>query len=380
MTLIPMSPEEELWIRATVLADERGLEAWRQVRRGFDIERVSAETYLLLPLLYRNLSGLGAEEELLPKLKSVYRHTWAGNQLLFRALADLLEALETAGIPTLVLKGAALVLNYYQDLGARRMSDFDVLVPAAARPKALDLLDGLGWSGPDERIRNLSVHYHHAIEFRSPDRRNVCDLHWQVMNCLGLADDPDHSTHDFWVAADPTEILGVRSRVLGPADLLLHACVHGLRDDHVRLLWVADALQILASSGERLDWDRLVGQASKRGAILPLRRALRLLVELDASVPATVIQELGRLPVTRRQAYPYGSFSRFIGRYTDETLLGSGASLFDMYARISANWTVTRTIRELPTFLQMTWGLGHQREVPLHMLRKVRRKLAVARS
>jgi hypothetical protein len=199
------------------------------------------------------------------------------------------------------------------------------------------------------------------------------------MSCLGLEYDLGHSTVDFWAAADPTEILDVRSQILGPADLLLHTCVHGLRDEHVKLLWVADALQILASSGERLDWERLVGQASKRGCILPLRRALKLLVQMDAAIPATVMQELGRLPVTRRQAYPYGSLHRFMARNADETLLGSGAMLFDIYARMSANWTMGRSIRELPTFLQETWGLGHWWELPLHGLRKARRRLGVAR-
>ena len=72
---LPISAEEALLIEATVLANERGIEAWRQLRRGFDIERVSPEAYLLLPLLYRNLSSLDAERKLLPKLKSVYRHT-----------------------------------------------------------------------------------------------------------------------------------------------------------------------------------------------------------------------------------------------------------------------------------------------------------------
>jgi hypothetical protein len=350
-----MRAEDELLIRAAMLADERGIAAWRDLRQGFDVERVGLESYLLLPLLYRNLSVLSGQEQLLSKLKSVYRHTWAGNQLLLRALADLVDSLEAAGIPTLVLKGAALLLNYYGDLGTRPMSEFDVLVPATARDRAFEILEGLGWSGPGERVKHLILHYNHAIEFRGPDGRTVGNLHWRLMSCLRPQDDLEPSTDDFWAATDSTEIFGTRSRTPSPGDLLLQTCVDGWRDGHVRLLSAADALHILASSSERLDWDRLVGQASRRGAILPLRRTLEFLTELDAAVPARVMEELVRPRVTRRQAYPYGSLHRFMARNADQKLLGRAARLFDIYGLTSADWPVTSAIRELPTFLHEAW-------------------------
>jgi hypothetical protein len=377
---IPMSGPEELLTRAAVFSDERGIAAWHELRPRFDIERVNAQAYLLLPLLYRNLFDLGVEDELLSRLKSVYRHTWAANQTLLRSLADLLKTFEMAGIPTMLLKGAALVSSYYGDLGTRPMSDFDILVPIAARERALDLLSRLGWSAPGERVKQVVLRYFEGLEFVSPNRRSTCDLHWRVMCCLDLADDADHSADDFWLAADDTEIFGVRSQVLNPADLLLHVCVHGLSDNHVRLLWIADALHILASSGDRLDWDRLVGQTRKRGAVLALRRALMLLAGFDAPVPATVLERLARLPVGWRQAYPYGSLRRFMARNADETLLGTAAALFDLYAQASTNWSTARTILELPTFLQEVSGVNHRWEVPVQVIRKVQRRIGAART
>jgi len=66
---------------------------------------------------------LGVKDPLMVKLKEFYQLTWCENQILFHNMAGLLDRLHNAGIQTMILKGAALLLLYYKDYGLRPMLD-----------------------------------------------------------------------------------------------------------------------------------------------------------------------------------------------------------------------------------------------------------------
>ena len=58
-------------------------------------------------------------------------------------MIPMVQALESAGIATLLLKGAAFVADTRLDAGMRPMNDVDVLVPTAQAGAAIDVL--LSW-------------------------------------------------------------------------------------------------------------------------------------------------------------------------------------------------------------------------------------------
>src|SRR5712691_11019679 len=121
--------EQQLLLRAALLPDERARAAWEALGPGFDPDRLDSDSKGLLGLLFRNLRKLGVEDPRLGRFKGIYRLTWFKNQLLFHAADGLLAALERADIPTILLKGAALVTTAYRDVGLRAMADFDILIP-----------------------------------------------------------------------------------------------------------------------------------------------------------------------------------------------------------------------------------------------------------
>ena len=65
--------------------------------------------------------------------------------------------------------------------------------------------------------------------------------------------------------------------------------------------WVADAVRIIRTSGERLDWDVVVAEAARRRLGLQMTHALRVVRERGhVDVPQAVIDALERQPASWR--------------------------------------------------------------------------------
>jgi len=290
------SPAQELLLRAALIPDERALEAWRQVRSQIDIDELDGATQALLPALRKNLLALGVQDELLGLFKGVHRYGWARTQMLLAPMIPIVQALERAAIPTLLLKGAAFVADTRLDAGMRPMNDIDVLVPTARAPAAIDVLLEMGlvpvgevpaWYVTDYAPRFVPSH-----GFRDGLDRQL-DLHWHVLHasCQAEADE------DFWAAAEQIELLGVRTRALCPADELLLVILHGLRWNAIPTYrWVLDAALLCAGAIGPVDYERLVEQARKRRVTVTLRAGLDYLRAVAAApVPQQCIRALGSL-------------------------------------------------------------------------------------
>jgi hypothetical protein len=217
------------------------------------------------------------------RLKGVYRHVWVRNQRLMRFGAEVIRDLESAGIPTLVLKGAAL--NAVEgDLGLRLMADFDLLVPRDAAVRAIEVVSGRFPETPKRELMEW-MKVHHSAEFRGELEHSV-DLHWYSL-WLSAPDD------DFWEASLPVELFGAQTHVLYRADQLLQVCAHGaIYSDPPMNRWAMDAALVLRAA-DGFDWERVVEQARRRELELTLADALSYLREtVVPSVPAAVIEDL----------------------------------------------------------------------------------------
>ena len=371
--------DDRLLLRAAAMPDERGLEAWREVRPRLDIDTLHGDAVRLLPLVSRNLTALGVDDDpLLPRLKGLYRHAWYANQVLLHAVAGVLRDLEAAGVPTLVLKGTPLALAWYRDLGARPMSDVDVLVPYRQRLEAVGLLERRGWrrEKPDVPLSELLAGQH-GVGFVGPDGR-MCDLHWQLLMELVVPGDEPGSTDDFWAASVPLDVLDVATRALCPADQLLHVCLHGARwDSNATVRWAVDAAVVVRSAGDELDWRRLVEQAAKRDCLLRVRDAMTFLVEvLDVAVPPEVVSDLQGVTTTRREEFAHRRTGR---RRRDADVLGAFPRTVAEYARASADWGVVRTVVQFPGYLRDGWRLDHTWQVPVRAAQKAVRRVRARR-
>lgn len=283
--------EQTLLLRAALWPGDEARGAWRELRARTDLESLDSDSHRVLPMLYRNLVALGVEDPDLPRLKGVYRHYWAANQLHVNDAVIAVRALASAGIATLVLKGVALTTLHYCDTGIRPMEDADVVVPLDRAREALTVLDELGYRRRDERLplgREMATR--HAASLRRPPKGDI-DLHWYAL----LQSTGDE---DFWDASVPVRLGDAVTRMLCPTDQLLHVCVHGLTGPALR--WIPDALAVLRSSEQAIDWSRLVERGIARRLTLPLAEALgHLAARWRVDVPDEV---LGRLWAVRPSA------------------------------------------------------------------------------
>jgi hypothetical protein len=295
---------QELLLKAALF---RGPEAagffaeWEQAV-GFD--RLDEGSYRMLPLLGNNLLAQGVEHPMIGRLKGVHRRAWYENQMLFRSLEPVLQRLSAAGIECMLLKGAALVLQYYHDAGLRPMRDLDVLVREDQAAEAVRLLRDDGWrvltEWPGELTESFR-RFRHAIALEHKSGRQL-DLHWHVLYdcCRKGADD------DFWAASVPVELHGVPLRGLAPSDQFLHVCVHGVEWNEVApIRWIADAVTVLRQSAE-LDWERILRQIERRRLAPRMRDAMHYLAsKMEAPIPENVLRRLDSLPVTRAETLEY---------------------------------------------------------------------------
>jgi len=292
---------QQLLLRAALVPGPETLAAWQRSAPEASLDTLDAGSIRLLPLLYRSLERLGVHDPVMGRLKGVYRHAWYGNQLRLRDAAPVLAELRGRGIAAMLLKGAALTLGYYRDVGLRPMDDVDVLVRADQARPAADALHALGWR-PAVPVTARRVAASHAVEFADARGQRI-DLHWHLSPdaCWPGIDDA------FWGRARATALHGVGVAVLDPTDQLFHTCAHGVRWEPVSpVRWVADAAVILREASADIDWDRLVGLAERLRLVLPARDALAYLARtLGLAVPPGVLDALRGAAVSRTERWEY---------------------------------------------------------------------------
>jgi Uncharacterised nucleotidyltransferase len=275
-TFLP-TPEQHHLLRAALLRDPaRVRESFAAWKAAVHIDRIDQGAMRLLPLLYRNLQRAGIDDPLLPRLKGVYRQVWFRNQLILDHGRRALRSLAEAGIPTIALKGAALVQTVYAEPALRPMEDFDILVPREHFARAVDVLRGAAWSFQPP-LADPAPHFafQHAVGFKR-DGGGELDLHWTAM---GLA-------AEGWPSA---------KGLLAPADQLLQICTHATRfnPDIPPIRWAADAFLLLEH--EAFPWDEMGELARERGLSLVMLRSLEYLRDgLDLDVPDGVMSALER--------------------------------------------------------------------------------------
>lgn len=354
--------EQELLLRACLLSGAECQEAWEQWRRVFEKGYVDKGSQRLLPLLYRNLQSQGIQEPSVDRFKAEYFRTWSQNQFSFRRAAPLIDAFNQAGIQTMILKGAALALHFYEDIGLRPMMDFDLLVHRNQVKLSMQLLSDLDWKSRYPSPEAL-VPFEQAGEFRDSGNQNL-DLHWRVLweGRQGLGDD------EFWAGNISTEIEGVPTHSLNSADQLLHVCVHGAKwNDTSSLRWIADAMMIIRSQKLKIDWARLVRQAQKRHLTLPMRDTLSYLDNLlGAGIPLEVLNNLKNIPTSKLERTFY------------QIRLGSNDTLKTLpvlWHWINSLWFdcdghLPRRLFQFLQYLQSLWKLKRLWHVPFYLVAK----------
>jgi hypothetical protein len=361
-------------LRTALCEPDTAVREWRALRAGLVIDDLwDPEIHRLLPLVYQNLRAAGVDDPDFPRMKGIQRRTWFENQRRVHAVKPVLTQLHEAGVETMLLKGLPLALLYYRDLGARPMADVDVLIRFADFDRALDVLEADGWSDvlvlPRDRRRRM----YHGAGLTHPDGRAL-DVHWQLALPFVLPHAEAESNDDFFAAAVPVDLGDMTVPTLCSADMLLHLVVHGLwSGSSANVRWAADATTVVKAPDHDVDWQRVLDQAVRRDLVIPVSNGLRFIEDvLEAPVPAWVINELARVPVSRRLRHAYKAI---LGDPNGPEIVGGLLDTRNYWVHQSAKWGPARTARELPYFLQDTWHLDSPAHVPIEAWRKAARRL-----
>jgi Uncharacterised nucleotidyltransferase len=281
------NPAQTKVLTAIFAAPNQARAAFQSWRAEVELEApFDAEVFRLLPPLYLRAKELGITDDLMPRLKGVYRHAWVTSLYLLHETRPAVAALEQAGVPTLMLKGAPLALTTYSTLAARPMGDCDVAVPTERLLDAIRVLEAGDWTSPGMSLGASSIS--HGARFCNA-RGGEFDLHWHV-----LPETVRNPVEDrFWETARSCDFDGIATRMLDPALALLHALIHGLRSNPVPpVRWVADGLTLIRHSTD-LDWDLLVHVARAARVTQRVQIGITYLAQhFAADVPSRAIEAL----------------------------------------------------------------------------------------
>jgi hypothetical protein len=218
---------------------------------------------------------------------AVHRDTSLANSARMHRLANVLHALEERGIEPVVLKGGALADGFYPDLGARSMSDVDLVIERNQIPSVREAFESVGVP------RAPALDAGDALQFADP-MGITFDVHYRfrLFEGQGL---------EGLTTVVPTQRLSFpRLRVLEPSAMVVHLVHHmgGHRSGSGYLLrWLIDLLLVLRSWGDRLEPDRLLGMLPSESDLALLLRALRFFeVEFGESLPGGLAPLPGGVP------------------------------------------------------------------------------------
>ncbi|MFB3816109.1 MAG: nucleotidyltransferase family protein [Candidatus Methylomirabilales bacterium] len=256
-------------------------------------------------LLHHHLRSLPRAAAQVPpairmELRRAHRGTWARNTVLTEHWAEVMRLLERARIPCITHKGMALVHTVYGDLGLRPMADLDLLIRPADLPAVRRALAGAGFRCSGEAVETEDAFrgFLHCV-------RGACviDLHWELAHYTRFEGVVRLDAGGLWRRAQPLVVGTAGGLMLCPEDLLLHLALHlTLGSEFGRLVWFTDIDAVLRRRAADLDWDRLLGEATRarlRGVLAYTLAVAQ--AALGSPVPAEVLRSL-RLGTLRRLA------------------------------------------------------------------------------
>jgi hypothetical protein len=250
---------------------------------------------------------------LLPQVPAPPRVHLEAARTLAQAQADAVRrevryierALAGAGVPIVLLKGAAYLLAGLQAARGRLFADIDILIPRAALADVEARLMLNGWqtnksTAYDQRYYRQWMH--ELPPLRHVSRQTMLDVHHAILPTTARL---RPNSAKLLEASRP--LAGdSRLRVLAPVDAVLHSATHLFCNEDVgnNLRDLVDLDSLLREFARDDDfWPRLTARAGELDLTRPLYYALRYAVRVLATpVPAPVLgaAEIGRPPSVLR--------------------------------------------------------------------------------
>lgn len=283
----------DLLVRAALAPEEEARSAWRSWRATHDLDTTSWSEVRMLAAVAGRIAALEEDADARPRIEGIRKFLWVQTRMCLEPARTGLATLVDAGIPVLIMKGAARVIADPTSAHERLIRDVDALVPLGSEERSLELLRSDGWTlcEPPWAVQARKagkVAGHHAWTVAKPG--SEIDLH-HFSNFLNrLTGDDD----GLWRRATAFSWRGVSVFLPSPADSLVMAVTHGVRwslDGATD--WTVDAAR-LVDAGD-VDWDIVLEEADSRLLHAVLHAGLDYLAEaLRRPIPRHVLDALAR--------------------------------------------------------------------------------------
>lgn len=268
----------------------------------------------IISMCFKNLSSYFSDmtpRHVLDLLKKYYDNYAKRNNALLIENHRVSQKLHEAGIPCLSLKGISLIALVYGDIGLRRASDIDLLVPRDQVYDATKVIQMLGYDhfvkdlDSDQKLRVPNVYshewrmrwHHHILEFSRPASSSNDGLdHFYVEIHIAL----NHPTAGYCLKNEPlfdksitTTLSGFELETLPLEEYFLFLCEHLYREtrfiSHIkngtdqRLSKYCDVNEFADRLGDQLDWALLTDIALQANMKRPVHYTLNVLERLFKS-------------------------------------------------------------------------------------------------
>ena len=356
-----------LLIKAAIFPKDKSLEAWT---RFIDDKSTALDpsSERLLPLIYYNLAIKHELQHFIKRdaLKKTHINTYANNYFLFNSFKSTLEQLVAYKIPVLAIKGFAYLPLYYNNIGARKMMDIDIMVPPQHFYQAGLILEEMGWrTFPCQSLKTFNPEQNHALCYLNDAGQSI-DLHYHLL----LINLTERADEEFWEGAIPYTFNEHHIQTLCPTDHFLHCCFHGnLAGPQITpLRWIVDAYHILEHAS--IDWDRFVSLSEKKSISLYMIDSLQCLREhFSMKIPLETLTRLHQIPISKADRYMYYNV-----KHIHKHLLSSIAYHYCCIVRMHKDKSFLTKISLLLKTISSTQKL---RYVPIKLPLKIVKKLGM---
>jgi Uncharacterised nucleotidyltransferase len=244
-------PDEQrgLLLGAALLDDAKATSCWNNWTRHLDIETATWEDHKIFARLAGRLRDIAPESPYRPRLEGLAKAHWTQSQLMLRSSAVALDLLTEAGIPVILLKGAALQALPFKKEGLRITSDLDIMVRRADFPRAIALLHEAGWRSKDSLEYSIARwRFDPGTNLRYKSHGDI-DIHHQPVHGTIIKEDVLEA---FWQRAVQGNFLGREVLIPSLADLLVIAAEHAAHsfiNKDCSAIWVFD-VSLLAKQAD----------------------------------------------------------------------------------------------------------------------------------
>ncbi|PXF56235.1 MAG: hypothetical protein C4B58_14230 [Deltaproteobacteria bacterium] len=272
------SPEEYLLVLAARIemdcSDAAGMEGVLKEALDWRVVKASAHRLGVEPLLYKHLSqekyAHYVPDDVIDFLKRSYRKQAIRNLRIYSQISRILNSMNQADIPIILLKGAFLAKWVYGDIALRPMSDIDILCRKKDAETVKKRLIELGYY--QETTYNSPLHEKIAAEKSkhmppfSKNRATRIEVHIDILGkkTPGVSEEMTR----LWETAIQVDLNGLRAYSLSPEYQALYLSVHLFQ--HVMsgsavLYWFCDIHEVVRKYGDKIDWKDFWDRAGSLG-------------------------------------------------------------------------------------------------------------------